>query len=93
MDTEGIIVIALIVAICIAIYFRITTPKNTVKEQPGSNPNLKICRHCGNEVAKTAVTCPKCGGNVESAEVLQYKVLLQIISVILIAISLYYLFK
>lgn len=32
-----------------------------------SNPNLKYCKHCNNEVAVTAVTCPKCGGNVSSS--------------------------
>lgn len=31
-----------------------------------TNPNLKYCRHCDNEVAVTATTCPKCGGNVSS---------------------------
>lgn len=37
------------------------------KENPHpTNPNLKYCRHCNNEVAVTAITCPKCGGNVSN---------------------------
>ena len=34
-----------------------------------TNPNLKFCRHCNNEVAVTAITCPKCGGNVSNDQI------------------------
>lgn len=26
------------------------------------NKKMKVCKHCGEEIAKSAKICPKCGG-------------------------------
>lgn len=45
-------------------FFKKKEVSQAVDRPHPTNPNLKYCRHCNNEVAVTAVTCPKCGGSV-----------------------------
>jgi len=43
---------------------------------------LKLCKHCGNEVAKSAKSCPKCGGRIKGLGILPAIAIIAIIIVI-----------
>jgi len=90
MDSTALIAIILSAFVCLTIVFNANKFKLLIAERDGSQPYLKICRHCGGEVLKRAITCPQCGGNVQYIKVLIYKVLLPFLIVLLIEILLLY---
>ena len=48
---------------------------------------MKNCKHCGNEVAKSAKVCPKCGGRLKKSKWLSLFIIIFVIIIIVASTS------
>lgn len=61
--------------------------ENEIGSQPKTNKKLKVCKHCGAQIARSAKTCPSCGGKNSKPFYLKWWFITIVVLVLLTAIG------